>query len=234
MILLLVFMLAPAVTAESVPEWFLPLRDSVYEQQMTAAQIKPLYQETVRKANVTLASADLCIALSRCEYMMGRAYQYEEKNDDAARHYTEGINWAEKALKIKESSQAYQMLAENISQSCAVRSVSYAMANGLKVEKNAKSALALNGKNAAAQIMIAARWVYAPAPFHNYKKGIEMMSVIPSESVMDKDDAFNVNIALAYVYIQQKNYAQAKVNIGKALQIYPTNQYSQKLLAQVK
>ena len=79
--------------------------------------------------------------------------------------------------------------------------------------------------------MIAARWVYAPSPFNNYRKGIEMMSAIPSESNMEKDDMFNVYSAIGYAYVQQKKYAQAKPWLLKSLEIYPTNKYVQTLLA---
>ena len=125
------------------------------------------------------------------------------------------------------------MLAENISQSCAVRSVSYAMANGLKVERYAKSALEIDSRNAAARYLIAARWVYAPSPFNNYRKGIEMLNAIPGESDMEKDDMFNIYSALGYIYIQQKNKSQAQIWLLKSLEIYPTNKYVQSLSAQL-
>jgi hypothetical protein len=105
------------------------------------------------------------------------------------------------------------------------------MANGLKVQKYSKNALALNDKNAAAKFMIAARWVYAPSPFHNYNRGIEMLSAIPNDSNMDKDDIFNVYSSLGYAYIQRKNKTQANLWLLKSLEIYPTNKYVQSLLS---
>jgi tetratricopeptide (TPR) repeat protein len=171
--------------------------------------------------------------LSRCEYMMGRAYHLEDRKNEASAHYEKGMEWAEKSLEVRASAEAWRMLAENISQNCVVRSTSYAMANGLKVEKYAKNALAIDSRNAAAQYLIAARWVYAPAPFNNYNKGIEMMNAIPNESNMEKDDVFNVYSSLGYVYIQQKKYAQARSWLLKSLEIYPTNKYAQSLLAKL-
>jgi tetratricopeptide (TPR) repeat protein len=218
------------VSGEALPEWFIPLRDAVYGQDLKADAIAPLFEEVQNRARDRLAGADLYLMLSRCEYMMGRAYQYEERKEEAAARYTEGIRWAEQALEAAESDAAWQMLAENISQSCAVRSVSYAMANGLKVEKYAKNALALNGRNAAARYMIAARWVFAPAPFHNYRKGIEMMSAIPGEGDMEKDDRFNVYSAIGYAYVQQKKYADARPWLLQSLEVYPGNKFVQSLL----
>jgi len=228
---LFLFVLGADISADPLPQWFTPLRDAVYEQELTADEIFPLYEDTSANAHKNLSGASLYVMLSRCEYMMGRAYQYEERKNEAAAHYAEGIKWAQKALEIQASAEAWQMLAENISQSCAVLSASYAMANGLNVEKYSKNALEIDKKNAAARIMLAARWVYAPRPFNDYDKGIEMMTVIPQECNYEKDDLFNVYIAIGYAYIQQRKYSQAKPWLLKCLDVYPSNKYAQSLLA---
>jgi tetratricopeptide (TPR) repeat protein len=228
-------MLLAAVNLYSLepPDWFIPLREAIYEQELKADEIVVLYNAVKTRAESSLSGAAKYVALSRCEYMMGRAYQYEDKKEPAARHYQAGMDWAEKALEAGESDDAWQMLAENLSQSCAVRSTSYAMANGLKVEKYARNALALNKRNAAAQCMIAARWVYAPSPFHNHKRGIEMMEAIISGGDMQKDDKFNVYSAIGYAYIQQKKYTEARSWLQKSLEVYPTNKYAKKLLSEM-
>ena len=228
--LFLLFAASPS-SAQTLPEWFIPLREAVYEQQLTANEIAPMYREISARARNSLSGAEQYITLSRCEYMMGRALLYEERKNEASDRFGEGMNLAQRALDIQGSAEAWVMLAENLSQACVVRSVGFAMSNGLNVEKYAKNALAIDARNAAAQIMIAARWVYAPSPFHNYRKGLEMMNAIPNASNMQKDDTFNVYVAIGYTHIQQKNNAQARVWLAKALEIYPTNKYVQSLLA---
>ncbi|MCL2067776.1 MAG: tetratricopeptide repeat protein [Treponema sp.] len=230
-ILALFLLVCTGVFAESLPPWFVPLRDAVYEQQLKADEVTPLYREVTDTARQELTGAPLYVMLSRCEYMMGRVYQFDERKDEAAARYSEGISWAERAIEIQETDEAWRMLAENISQSCVVRSTAYAMANGLKVERYSKNALALNGRNAAAQYMVAARWVFAPAPFHNYRRGIEMMNAIFTEGDMEKDDLYNVYSAIGYAYVQQKRYADARPWLLRALEMYPTNKYAQSLLA---
>ncbi|MDR1444490.1 MAG: tetratricopeptide repeat protein [Treponema sp.] len=220
----------PVTGLFSYPDYYLQLRDAIYAQELNAGEIVPLYQDAATKARETLTGRELYVMLSRCEYMMGRAYQYENKKTEAAAQYEQGILWAEKAQEEGEEDEGWQMLAENISQSCAVRSVSYALANGLKVESYSKKALAKNPRNAAAQIMIASRWIYAPSPFHDYKKGIKMMEEIPSASNPDKDDLFNIYSAIGYAYVQQKKPTDARPWLLKALEIYPTNKYVQSLL----
>lgn len=221
---------AAGLYGERLPDWFIPLREAVYEQHIRADDIAGLYRRTEAAARESLSGTARYVALSRCEYLMGRAYQYEERKDEAAAHYAEGMIWAEKALEEGAGAEAWQMLAENLSQSCAVRPASYAMANGLKVEKYAKNALALNGRNAAAQYLIAARWVFAPAPFHNYRKGIEMMTAILTEGDLEKDDRFNVYLAIGYAYARQKKQEDARPWLQKALEVYPSNKYARSLL----
>jgi tetratricopeptide (TPR) repeat protein len=216
--------------ADPLPDFYIPLWDAVYEQNLTADEITGLYRETRERAEKSLSGAEQFIILARCEYMMGRAYQYEERKDEAAARYAEGITWAEKALDAGAGAEGWQMLAENISQSCAVRSVSYAMTNGLKVEKYAKNALALDSRNAAALYMAAARWVFAPSPFNNYRKGIQMMEEIITRGDMHRDDEFNVYSAIGYAYVQQKKIMEARPWLLKSLEIYPTNKYARGLL----
>ncbi|MDR2028727.1 MAG: tetratricopeptide repeat protein [Treponema sp.] len=216
--------------ADPLPDFYIPLRDAVYEQNLKADEIAPLYRATKARAEQSLAGVERFLVLSRCEYMMGRAYQYEERKDEAATRYTEGIAWAEKALDAGAGAQGWQMLAENISQSCAVRPVSYAMANGLKVERYAKNALELEARNAAAQYMLAARWVYAPSPFNNYKKGIQMMGDILNNGDLQRDDLFNVYSAIGYAYFQQKKHTEARPWFLKSLEVYPTNKHVRDLL----
>jgi uncharacterized protein HemY len=216
--------------AQSLPDYFIPLRDAVYEQKLKADQIIPLYKAAKDRAASSLSGEELCVVLSRCEYMMGRALLYEERKGEADIHFSEGMALAEKALKTAPRADAWQMLAENLSHLCTVRSTAFVMANGLNVEKYSKNALDLNKRNAAAQYMIAARWVYAPPPFYNYKKGLEMMEAIITEGDMERDDRFNVYLSIGYAYVQQKKFADARPWFKKAQEVYPSNKYVQELL----
>jgi tetratricopeptide (TPR) repeat protein len=219
--------------AESLPEWLIPLREAIYEQQLKADEVKPLYLAATAAARRYCSGADLDVALSRCEYFMGRVLQYDKRNSEAAEHFAEGMKFAEKAIEAAgelPSDEAWLMLSDNLSQNCTVRSTAYVMANGLNVEKYAKNALALNSRNATAQYIVAARWVFAPAPFHNHKKGIQMMEAILTEGDLEKDDYYNVYSAIAYALIQQKKYAEARPWLLKALEIYPTNKFAAELL----
>ena len=227
----LLLLMAAGCSLWGLPEWLVPLRDAIYEQKLKADEIGPLYRaaQTATREQCSGTAQDL--ALSRCEYLMGRAFQYEKRNNEARVHYNEGMRLAEKALEAEPSAEGWLMRAENLSQACALGPLSFAIGNGLNVEKFAKNALALNSRNAAAQYIVAARWVYAPSPLHNHKRGIEMMQAILVDGDMEKDDLFNVHLAIGYAYIQQKKYDEARPWIVKALAIYPTNKFAAEQLA---
>jgi tetratricopeptide (TPR) repeat protein len=233
--LLLVFSGSAWLLGDELPEWYTSFRDAVYSQNLSSRELAGLYTAARESAARELSGAALSIMLSRCEYMMGRAYQYEDNKDRAAALYENGMNYAQEALDTQASSEGWQMLAENISQSCAVRSAAWAMANGLKVERYAKNALNIDSGNTAAQYMIAARYVYAPSPFNNYRRGIQMMEAIARDfdHRLQRDDRFNVYSSIGYAYHQQKRNGDAKTWFAKALEVYPDNKFVGTLLAEL-
>lgn len=215
---------------EALPEWLIPLREALYEQKLNANEIMPIYQTAKTTAQTQRSGAALDTALARCEYFMGRALLFEKRNEEARVHFREGMRLGEKAIAQTPSSEAWLVLTENLSQDCSIGPWNYTVANGLNVEKYSKNALSYNKRNAAAQYLIASRWVYAPAPFNNLRKGIEMMQAIFTDGDMEKDDIFNVNLSIAYAHIEQKKYNDARTWLLKALEIYPTNKYAAELL----
>ena len=226
---------AASMHAEELPEWYTPLRDAVYSQILSSREIAGIYTTTRERAEKELQGTALSVMFSRCEYMMGRSLVYEEKKDEARAHFERGFDYAQESLDRQPSPEGWQMLSENISWLCTLRSTAWVMANGTKVEKYAKNALELDPGNTAAHYLIAARYVYAPAPFHNYRRGIRMMSAIIDDFNyrLHRDDRFNVYSSIGYALNQQKKYEDAKTWFVKALEIYPDNKYVRGLLAKL-
>jgi tetratricopeptide (TPR) repeat protein len=122
------------------------------------------------------------------------------------------------------------MMSKNLSGLCTVKSKGWVMLNGTKVESYARKGLELDPKNAACQYQIAARWVYAPAPFNNTRKGIQMMrEILFGKYNLQKDDRFNVLISIAFGYDRSKNHDEAFSWAEKALEIYPENEDARNL-----
>jgi hypothetical protein len=220
-----------ALWGDALPEWLLPLRNAVFEQVLDSNQIKLLYNDATAAAEIDLSDINLDLALSRCELLMGQALLNEEKNAIARPYFVNGLRLAEKALGVRKSAEAWVLAAENLSRLCQIGPLSYTIANGLNVEKWANNALTLDPRNAQAQYLVAARWVFAPGLLGNPKKGIEMMTAIFNNSDMDIADHFNVNSAIGYGYIQWKKAAEAKPWLLKAQSIYPANKFVAGLLA---
>ncbi|MDR2730839.1 MAG: tetratricopeptide repeat protein [Treponema sp.] len=232
MMVFVILLIAAAIPlhAQYLPDWFLPLREAVYEQCQTPEEIEKIYREITGKIMQIYSGDTQKVMLSRCEYLMGRAYQDNKRDEEARPHYQKGIKLAEEVTKTAPGAQAWLVLAENLSQACSLGPWPYTIANGLNVEKFSKNALSYDSRCAAAKYLIAARWVFAPAPFNNIKKGIEMMQDIFNTCDMGKDDIFDVNSAVGYAYIQQKKYADARPWLIKALDIYPANKYAGEML----
>ncbi|MDR2184138.1 MAG: hypothetical protein LBO80_00505 [Treponema sp.] len=220
--------------AGETPGWFFPLRDAVFAQTLRAEAIAPIYRETVKLAETGLSGKALDAMLSRCELMMGRSFQYDERNDDALVCYEKGIALAERSIAAGPTPEAYEMLSANIGQACMLKSRAWVMAHGLKVEQNAKRALALNPRNAACQYLMASRWVFGPGIFGDPQRGIaEMEAILNGAADLGKDDFFNVYSAIGYAYIRIKKNQDALPWIRKSLDLYPTNKFARGLLAQV-
>lgn len=211
---------------------YIALRDAMYNNQYSADGLLPLYDVAVATAKEKFSEDTLLVALSRCEYIMGRAYSYEENKDAAGARYDAGDKFAEQSLDIRESATAHLMRGENISQNCSVKPVSYALSHGTKIAGLAKKVLKLDEKYGAAMYLQTAQHIYAPSPFHNHKKGIrEMQEILEDSSVrLEKDDMFNLISAIGYGYLQQEKIDEARTWLLKALEVYPGNKYVQSLL----
>ncbi|MDR2343219.1 MAG: hypothetical protein LBD86_01655 [Spirochaetaceae bacterium] len=210
--------------AEEAPDWFIPLRDAVYGRTGGAADIARLGIEVEDRAKRELSGTKLLNTLSYCEYLIAKAYKTEENNEQAERHFQRGFDYADSSVKDTPTSGGYHMMAENISQLCTLRPTSWVLANGLKVERYAKKGLEYDKRNGACAYLIASRWVYAPAPFSNVKKGLsEMKKIISGSYDLRKEDYFNVYYSIAYAYNRNKQADEVNPWLEKALSVYPEN-----------
>lgn len=215
---------------------YITLRDAVYNSEMPAADLDDLYTAARQSAINIFKDDSLFIAYSRCEYMMGRAYAYEQNKEMAAKHYDAGEAYVNKALEIKRSAAALIMYGENVSQNCSVKPVSYAVKMGTKVPGFASDVLEVDPDNGAALYMKYAQHIYAPAPFHNFSKGIKIMKELYEDSSIDceKDDLFNITSAIGYGYMGKKEYDDAREWFNKALEYYPNNTFINGLLKDIE
>jgi len=229
---LVVLSVSSSLYGEELPEYFTILRDAIYSQNRSSKEISVYYYAAKFQASRELTGVELTIMLSRCEYMMGRSYVDEENKKEAAVYFERGLSLAQESLDNRPTAEGWQLLADNISYLCSVKSMAFILGNGLKVDRYSKNALKLDKGNTAAQFLIAARWVYAPTPFHNYRKGQQMMEAIirDYEYRLHKDDRFNVYLAIGDAINQQRKAGDAKYWFLKAQEIYPENKRVKSML----
>ncbi|MDR2097219.1 MAG: hypothetical protein LBP37_01695 [Spirochaetaceae bacterium] len=225
MLTALVLGLGAAVAwAAEPPDWFTPLRDAVYGSAGDAAYAARLGGEVEERAKRELDGTELLNMLSYCEFLIAKAYMAEKDDSVAEARFQNGFNYADSSVKDKPSSNAYRMMAENLSQLCTLKPTAWVIANGLKVERYAKKGLEYDKRNGACAFLIASRWVYAPAPFSNVKKGIaDMKKILSGAYDLQKEDYFNVYYSIAYGYNRNKQTEEVKPWLEKALAIYPEN-----------
>jgi tetratricopeptide (TPR) repeat protein len=226
--------LSYAQNSQPLPHSFQVFRDAVYMQNASAVQIVRLYTAAREEIERTLDGANLYIALSRCAYLAGVTFQTEGRKNEAAAYYEQGIAWAEDSISLRPTSEGYQYLAANIALSCWVKPRSYALANIGKVEDNVEKALALNPQNLAAQYIIAAKYIQAPWPVGNMKRGTSLLREIINRDIdsLEKEDAVNIYLAMAVVCKYEKKTDEEEIWQGRALALYPTNRFRETLLRQ--
>jgi tetratricopeptide (TPR) repeat protein len=215
-----------AIHAQVFPNSFIAFRDAIYMQNKTLQDAMCLYTAAKQDIEKSLTGADMYMSLSRCEYLMGIPFRAEERNSEAAAYFERGIALAEKSIELCPTSEGYRLLGTNIAFLCEVR-YSYGIKNFGKIEANARKALELDPNNLVAQYLIAARYVAAPWPVADVRKGMALLDEITRQnySSLEKEDAFNLYMMLEAGCLKQKKNQEAKIWHDKAMALYPTNNF---------
>ena len=203
------------------------LRDAVYNSE-ALNRIEALYRDAVeRLEKAGLTRGDQELWRSRIEYMVARGYQALDDKKRSVTHYEAGLASLEVLAPDRISSESWRMTSECISQLCLLKGVGYAVANGPKVSVYAEKALALDPKNIAARIIIAASKIYPPAMFGgNPRRGIELMREALSFGTAERDDLFNIYSGIGLAYGKLKDVVEARRWLAMALELFPGNSYA--------
>jgi hypothetical protein len=109
------------------------------------------------------------------------------------------------------------------------------MANGLKVEENAKKARQLDSRNAGALYLLASRWAFGPGIFGDPRRGItELEAILNGSADLQRDNYFNVYSALGYANMRLNRNQEALSWVQKSLVQYPTNKFALDLQSQIQ
>ena len=224
---LCIFIFLPlTVQAQVFPDSFVMFRDTVYMQDKTLLETLRLYTAAKKDVETLFTGTELFLALSRCEYLIGITFRAEGRNSEAAAYFEQGIAWAEDSLALGPTSEGYRLMGTNIAFLCEIRR-SYGLKNFGKIEDNAKKALELDPYNLLAQYLLAARYVSAPWPLADVRKGTALLVEITKQNyaAMEKEDLFNLYLMLEAAYLKQKKNQEAQIWRERGMALYPTNQF---------
>ena len=217
--------------SQTLPDSFCMFREAVYAQNTSLLELMRRYTQAKQDIERAFAGVDLYTSLSRCEYLMGLSFQIEGKKNEAAAFYEQGIAWVEESLGRQSTSEGYRLLGANISLLCGIRR-SYALSNFGRIEENANKAIDLDPQNLTAYYLIAAKYVVAPWPFGNVRKGASLLEEITRKNIgdMEREDLFNLYLMLELACIKLKRNQEAQIWHEKAVSLYPTNNFISILL----
>lgn len=210
------------------------LRDGAYNNERLG-RLASLYE----RANQLLQEAALpsqedALWRSRIEYMLARGYQAQSNPGKARAHFDQGLGFAEAALKLGPSSEAWRMRAEHVSQLCLLKGAGFLLSNGPKAITFAEKALQLDSRNAAALIILAHSKIYPPPLFGgNPAAGIRLMLQAMALESAERDDLFNIYSGIGLACEKLKDSSAAREWVLKALALYPTNAFALKQYSRV-
>ncbi|MDR0910325.1 MAG: hypothetical protein LBM77_11240 [Spirochaetaceae bacterium] len=236
-VLLISFLLAPLVFAQyndTLPSYLADLRDAAYGQGAEAAELLSNYNAAVTGISKDYDDVAELNYLAQCEYLTGIGYNIMGDEDNATVHFQKGYDIAQKSLDIKETAEGWATQSDNLGGLCGTKGASYQLLHGYDVIKFSNNALELDPRNAGAQYMIAASWIYAPAIHRNFNTGIDYLNTMLTKSDMDKHDYFDACTAMAYCYLQKKDIDNAKQWLAKAQALYPQNAVVKELEKEIK
>ena len=205
------------------PDSFNDFRETVYMQSRDLSETIRLYTTAKQDIENILTDVQKYLALSRCEYLMGISSKASGRENESATFFEQGIVWAEESLAIRPTSEGYRILGTNISFLCEVRR-SYGLRNFGKIEENARKALELDPHNLMAQHLLASKFIVAPWPFADVRRGAALLEEITRQNylTLEKEDLFGLYLLLEAACIKQKKNQEAQIWHEKAVNLYPT------------
>jgi len=213
------------------PDSFIFFRNTVYMQNNSSSESRLLYTSVKQDIEQSFFGAEKYLLLARCENLMGIALRSENKKNEAASFFEQGIIWAQESISILPTSEGYWLLGLNISFLCEMKTV-YALANYKKIEENARKALDLDPGNLMAKHLIAAFYICAPWPVSDIRKGMSLLEEILQQnySSLDWEDQFNLFLILHVACLKLKRNQEAEIWRAGCEAIYPTNNFIKLLL----
>lgn len=165
----------------------------------------------------------------------GQAY-YEKKDSNSSIFELEkSLNSAKNAIKIKETSDSWSVMAYAGSLIMIQKGITYIISNSGKVNDDAKKSLSLDKNNIRGAIVFAQGLINAPLIFGgNKKEGIRVLENLLKKREINKEFSYTIYMILAELYQKQNKINKALKNCRYAVLIYPDNINALKLINELE
>lgn len=231
--------------AQSLNETYNMLRDDMYNQGTTSADIQIQIDSALVSVDAAgLSESDTLLWKAKFDYISARVYMEADmadkkdfekfRSDDAVKRFERAYDGLGAFLEIKEDSDVLTLRADILGQLCLLKGTSFTMANGLDIRKMTDRALELNPMNTKALILAGNDRVYTPKIFGGKPKdGIVLFEKAEQMTNTEKDDLFNIYSGIGVAWQKMRKKDQARFWMNKALTIYPENIYIQRMIGEI-
>ncbi len=206
------------------------LRDAAYDESEPIEEIRERYRRTIQAADADAPDPKLRLyRRSLAQLMAGRAERAAGNPEAATGHYEACLASARASLDLGSYSEGYRMMAEAVSQMCLTRGAAFVLANGSSVLRYARQAIALDGNNGRAHIILAAAKIYPPAVLGgDPDRGASLLKRSMEMPDIEKDDWFNIYSGMGVACAKLRLKDEAAGWLERALRLYPGNRFARR------
>lgn len=181
-------------------------------------------------------ATDPDILRSEIEYLVARSWNEAGEKKKAITLFDSAIAHAEASLARSETARGLLALTRATAEVCLLKDMIYLMNNGPKISRYAKRILELDPGNPGASLILASSKAYPPAIFGgNPREAIESVGALLASGAdrFEKDQKFDAMTCLGTACDKLGRKDEAKLWFGRALELYPGNNYARTMLVQV-
>jgi tetratricopeptide (TPR) repeat protein len=206
--------------------------DAFFDQSLPPAELRELLEGSDGAISRVPDPAARLYWQAEVQYLLGFVEQADERFEQAQRRFETGRDLVLSSLALRESSQAYRLLADTYAQLLILNGLLYKMSYGPKVRDLAEAALRLDPANVKARLTLALFYKNAPAIAGGSRaKSLQLLHRLEGEQALERVDRFSLNAWLGIAYSESRRPAEARRYLTRALQVYPGNTWLQGLLA---
>lgn len=199
---------------------------ALFGQSSGSAEARSLAEQARESFRGISDPADSAYWQARALYVAGVAERGLDAPKAAQARFEESRKLAESSLAARESSDAWRLIADNVSQLMLVNGILYTITTGRTIRIDAEKALALQPGNPKAQLTLALWFLNAPGfAGGSVPKALESLGRLRLRADLEDEDRFAVRVWLAMASSKLRDTAAARRYLAEAAEVYPENSW---------